>query len=460
MKSMTVRTFVNRFIGGLIICGILLAGCGPTTQSPQATVAPATAAPATAAPATAAPQATEPAAAATDKPTANLEIFSWWTNPGEEDGLFALYDLYRTKYPGIEIVNATVAGAAGINAKQVLKTRMLGGDPPDSFQVHPGAELTATWANTGSLEELDWLYTEQGWYDVLPKDLLDMVTYQGHVYAVNVSVHHGNMLWGNKKLLEENGITKLPETWDEFFKAGEILKAKNIPLLALGDKDKWEDAHLFEDILASVGGAQMYRDLFSGKVSFADPKVTEALGILKRVMQYTNSDHSAYDWGGAAQLMIDGKAATTIMGDWAEGFFIAKNLQPGVDFLYAPTPGTQGIFVIAGDTFGLPKGAKDRANAINWLRVVGSKEGQEAFTVLKGSICARSDCNLEVYPSYLQWSAQDYAKAQLLPSLAHGSAAPEAVASAWNDLLNIFVTDGNVENAQKALVDAAQDLVK
>jgi glucose/mannose transport system substrate-binding protein len=443
MKSVTVKSLVHRLIAGLIILGILLAGCSPAAQAPKATTAP---------------KATAPAAQATDKPTTKLEIFSWWTNPGEEDGLFALYDLYKTKYPGIEIVNATVAGAAGINAKQVLKTRMLGGDPPDDFQVHPGAELLATWANTGKLEQLDWLYTEEGWNSVLPKDLLDMVTYQGHFYAVNVSVHHGNMLWGNKKLLESNGITKLPETWDEFFQMGDTLKAKNIPLLALGDKDKWEDAHLLEDILASVGGPQMYRDLFSGKVPFSDPKVTEALGILKRVMQYTNADHSAYDWGGAAQLVIDGKAATTIMGDWAEGFFVAKKWEPGQDFLYGPTPGTQGIFIIAGDTFALPKGAKDRENAINWLRVVGSKAGQEAFTVKKGSICARNDCNTGIYNSYLQWSAQDYAKAQLLPSLAHGSAAPEAVASAWNDLFNIFVTDGNVENAQKALVDAAQYL--
>lgn len=31
------------------------------------------------------------------------------------------------------------------------------------------------------------------------------------------------------------------------------------------------------------------------------------------------------------------------------------------------------------DSFGLPKGAKNRQNAINWLRLVGSKEGQDTF---------------------------------------------------------------------------------
>lgn len=31
------------------------------------------------------------------------------------------------------------------------------------------------------------------------------------------------------------------------------------------------------------------------------------------------------------------------------------------------------------DSFGLPKGAKDRAEAINWLKVLGSKAYQDAF---------------------------------------------------------------------------------
>ena len=67
-----------------------------------------------------------------------LEIFSWWTGGGEEEGLLALIDEFNEQYPDIEVINATVAGGAGSNAKAVLKTRMLGGNPPDSFQVHAG----------------------------------------------------------------------------------------------------------------------------------------------------------------------------------------------------------------------------------------------------------------------------------------------------------------------------------
>jgi glucose/mannose transport system substrate-binding protein len=49
------------------------------------------------------------------------------------------------RHPNVEVVNATVTGGSGVNAKAVLKTRMLGGEPPDSFQVHAGQELIGTW---------------------------------------------------------------------------------------------------------------------------------------------------------------------------------------------------------------------------------------------------------------------------------------------------------------------------
>src|SRR5690625_5597374 len=56
--------------------------------------------------------------------TGVVEIFSWWTGAGEEDGLLALIDLFEETHDDIEIENAAVAGGAGTNAKAVLATRM------------------------------------------------------------------------------------------------------------------------------------------------------------------------------------------------------------------------------------------------------------------------------------------------------------------------------------------------
>ncbi len=64
-----------------------------------------------------------------------LEIFSWWAGD-EGPALEALIDLYEERNPGVAVDNATVTGGAGVDARAVLRTRMLGGEPPDSFQVH------------------------------------------------------------------------------------------------------------------------------------------------------------------------------------------------------------------------------------------------------------------------------------------------------------------------------------
>lgn len=385
-----------------------------------------------------------------------LEIFSWWTAGGEADGLKAMFEVYKKRFPGVEIINATVAGGAGTDAKAVLKTRMQGGDHPDSFQVHGGAELVDTWVKTGFMESLASLYASEGWLKVLPKDLVDIVSHQGAQYSVAVNVHRGNVLWHNKKIFDENKLTA-PTTWDDFFKVADALKAKGITPLALGDKNKWEASHLFEDVLAATLGADGYRGLWTGKTSWSGDGVKRALDAFARILTYVNSDHAAGTWDQAAQMLIDRKAAMTVMGDWAAGYFTAKGWKANVDYGFAPAPGTSGIFVVVTDTFGLPKRARNREQALNWLKVAGSKDGQEAFNPLKGSICARTDCDAKKFDAYLQSSARDFASNKLVPSEVHGSAAPEGFATAFNDILNLYVTRKDARAAMTALQKACTD---
>ncbi|HET6781059.1 MAG TPA: ABC transporter substrate-binding protein [bacterium] len=385
-----------------------------------------------------------------------LEIFSWWTAGGEADGLNAMFGIYKQRYPGVDIINATVAGGAGTNAKAVLKTRMQGGSPPDSFQVHGGEELTSTWVVTGFMESLTPLYQSEGWLSVFPKDLVNIVSYRGNQYSVPVNVHRGNVLWYNKQIFDQNQL-KAPTTWAEFFTVADTLKGKGITPLSLGDKNKWEAAHLFEDVLVAVLGADGYRGLWNGTTSWTGNGVKRALETFARILTYVNNDHAAGTWDSASQMLLEGKAAMNIMGDWEAGYFTSKAWKPNSDYGFAPAPGTAGVFVVVTDTFGLPRRAPNREQALNWLKVAGSKAGQEAFNPLKGSICARTDCNPAKFDAYLQSSARDFARNKLVPSEVHGSAAPEGFATVFNDVVNLFVTNKNVATAQRALQKACVD---
>src|SRR5947207_2182827 len=70
-----------------------------------------------------------------------LEVFSWWTSGSEAAALRALFKAYKQKNPGVEVLNAAITGGGGSAARPVLQTRLAAGNPPDSWQTHPGYEL-------------------------------------------------------------------------------------------------------------------------------------------------------------------------------------------------------------------------------------------------------------------------------------------------------------------------------
>ncbi len=395
------------------------------------------------------------------KLTGNLEIFSWWTAGGEADGLNEMFKIYAQKYADVKIKNAAVAGGAGTNAKAVLATRMQGGKPPDSFQVHAGQELISTWVKASKMEPITNIWKDAGWDSVIPKDLKDIVSSNGDVWSVPVNVHRGNAIWASTKVMSLAGLTESPATYSDFIKL--LDKAKSLGIsapLALGSKGNWQIAMLFENGVLASGGPDYYKTLFSGKGSFTDSKVKEALTTMKTLFDYVNNDHPTLDWDGAAQRVTAGTSLATIMGDWAKGYFTSLNLSPGKDFIGAPSPGTKGNYVIVCDTFGLPKGAPDRDNAVAWIKVAGSQEGQAAFNPKKGSIPARTDVAKSLFDPVAQSFMDDFKAAKLVPSSAHGSATPEAFATGLNDEMGQFVQKRDVNTTANNLQKLADQFLK
>lgn len=377
-----------------------------------------------------------------------LEIFSWWAGD-EGPALQALIDLYKKRYPNVEVINATVTGGAGVNAKAVLKTRMLGGDPPDSFQVHAGQELTGTWVVADRMEDLTALFNQEGWMNRFPKGLIDLISYKGKIYSVPVNIHRSNVMWYVPAKLREWGVQP-PKTWAEFLTVCQTLKGKGLAApLALGEN--WTQQHLWESVALGVLGAADYNNLWTGKLRFTDPKAVAVWNTFGRVLDCANKDASGLSWQQAVDRVLEGQAAFNIMGDWAAGYMTTtKGLKPGEGFGWAPAPGTAGVFMMLSDSFGLPKGVKNRTNAINWLRLVGSKEGQDAFNPLKGSIAARTDSDPSKYNAYLQSAMRDWKSNRIVGSLVHGAVAPESFMSQFGTVMEIYLSSRNAQAAANA----------
>jgi len=145
-----------------------------------------------------------------------LEIFSWWAGD-EGPALEALINKYEKMYSGVNVVNSTVTGGAGVHAKAVLKTRLLGGDPPDTFQVHAGQELIGTWVVADRMEDLTKLYEQEGWHKVFPADLVKLLSTDKGIWSVPVNIHRSNVMFFIPDNLTKWGVG-VPATWEEFLK--------------------------------------------------------------------------------------------------------------------------------------------------------------------------------------------------------------------------------------------------
>ena len=384
-----------------------------------------------------------------------LEIFSWWAGD-EGPALQALLDRYNELYPDVKVINATVTGGSGVNARAVLKTRMLGGDPPDSFQVHAGQELIGTWVVADRMENLEDLYNEQGWFDKYPEGLLNLLSNRDGIWSVPVNIHRSNVMWYNPEKIAELGVA-VPNSWEEFLAVCPDLQAKGVTPLVVGEN--WTQQHLWESVALGVLGADDWANLWNGSLAFNDPKAQHVWEVYGQVMACTNDDASGLSWQQATDRVISGEAAFNIMGDWAAGYMTTTlNLEPGTGFAWAAAPGTDGVFMMLSDSFGLPKGVKDRQEAINWLKLLGSVEGQDIFNPLKGSIAAHLDSDLSKYNAYLQSAAADWKSNKVVGSLIHGAVAKEAFQSQFGTILEIYLSSGSAQAAANAANAIAQQV--
>jgi glucose/mannose transport system substrate-binding protein len=390
------------------------------------------------------------AVVAQDAPSGDLEIFSWWTGGGEAAGLDALIADFKTKYPDINVINSAVAGGSGVNARAVLTTRMLGGDPPDTFQVHAGQELNALWVNAGLMEPLNDIYEANGWMDQFPQGLLDLISDDaGNIYVVPVNIHRSNVMWFVPANLEKWGVT-VPADWDEFLNdTCPKLQAAGVTPIVIGEN--WTQVHLWESVALATLGDEGYNGLWDGSTSWTSPEAQKIWTTLDGIMKCANDDMNALSWQDASKRVADGEAAFNIMGDWAAGYFLVDlALEPRTGFDWAPSPGTSGTFIMLSDTFGLPKGAPNAPAVKAWLSYLGTAEAQDIFNPLKGSLPANTTAdigNADKYNAYFQSAYQDWTLNTIVGSLQHGAVTSPAFLNGFASIMSSFQADRDGSSA-------------
>jgi len=368
-----------------------------------------------------------------------LEIYHWWTSGGEAAAVGALVDVFEDLYPDTVVIQLAVAGGSGVTMIPIITSLVLAGRAPDAFQMHAGYE-GIDYFEADLLDNINDIWTDNGLEAVIPDVVQSMCQFDGDYYMVPVNIHRSNVVWYNLKELEDIAVDpKDISNWTAFFDACDAFELANPTKDAVALGEAWTQAHLFEQILASQG-IDVYEDWINGEItSGTNADLLAALDILETIMGYTNPDFDDLTWDEATDLLIKNNSIFNIMGDWANGeFLVAKSVYDD-DYGTIAVPGTGDMYGLVVDAFQHPASVAHPKNSDRWLEVVASKEGQDAFNPLKGSISARTDSNLTLYGPYQDWTIADFnSVTYMFPSVVHGSGAPQSFSSELSSVINAF----------------------
>lgn len=322
----------------------------------------------------------------------DLEVTHWWTSGGEAAAVAELAKAFDAT--GNKWIDGAIAGSGG-TARPIMISRITGGDPMAATQFNHGRQAEEL-AQAGLMKDLTAIAEKEKWKDIIrPASLLDSCTIDGKIYCAPVNIHSWQWLWLSNKAFADAGIA-VPKNWDEFVAAAPALEAKGIIPLAVGGQP-WQAAGAFDVLMVAIAGKDVFYKVFKDKdeTVAAGPdiaKVFKAADDARRMSKGTN----VQDWNQATNLVITGKAAGQIMGDWAQGEFQVANQVAGKDYTCLPGLGVNEIISTGGDAFYFPL-LKDEAKSAAQdvlASTLLNPTTQVAFNLKKGSLPVRGDVDL------------------------------------------------------------------
>lgn len=346
---------------------------------------------------------------------AELEVTHWWTSGAEAAAVRVLADAFDAT--GDHWIDAAIGGG-GPTAIATIVARITGGNPPGATLMVHGRQAEEL-VQAGLMRDLTELAEREGWRNIVnPPSLLDACTYDGRIYCVPTNIHSQQWLWLSAAAFSSAGIA-MPKDWNEFVAAAPALEAAGIIPVAMGP-DGFQSLIAFNTILASVGGPDLYIRVYGERdpAVLAGPEVAavfEALATYRAMAAQSRVGN----WNEATNLLITGKAAGQIMGDWAQAEFVFAGLKAGEDYDCLPGLGLQQVANTGGNAFYFPR-VDDPAITEAQLRLASlmiSPEVQVAFNTAKGSMPVRGDVDLASANVCMQRGLEILAHGTLIPAV-------------------------------------------
>lgn len=286
-----------------------------------------------------------------------------------------------------KMTEVTVEAVPSTNIKDKFTTAALSGSGPDIVSLD-NAGWTADLAEMGLLTPID--DKVQTLQDELQADALSTNMYKGHYYGIPWYVNNMVMYY-NKTMFEQAGISAPPESWEELEAC--VQKLKEIGKYGLNFPIGSPGGYTVCSFFMQNGNKIIDTSGEEPKVVFNDASGVEALTYLTNL--YTNykgmpeSVKSTLSWDQVFAPFIQEDVGIVFSGDWA--ISAIKSGNPDLEFGIAPLPvGKEAATILGGYNLAINKNSKNADQAWEFIQWLSSKE-QEGLLPEYNRISARKD---------------------------------------------------------------------
>lgn len=254
------------------------------------------------------------------------------------------------------------------------------------------ADISDVWASNGLMEALA---------SSVPSSTID-----GKQYAIPYTYYQWGIYY-NRDAYKAAGVAEPgPEgvTWDQFLANCETFKAASIDCLTTSSLEQWPVAGIFDYLSLRTNGYQFHADLAAGKVSWTSPEARAVFAEFAKLQPFISEGHAAIKWQDAAALLVQGKAANFVMGNFAVGVFKEGGMtNDNLGFMVFPevTAGIARAEEAPTDTIHLTSGAKNPEDAKTFLAYMASAEAQTKWNAAMGQLPTNKNATVDAADPFL-----------------------------------------------------------
>ena len=265
--------------------------------------------------------------------------------------------------------------------------KLLTADAPDVANWYAGNRM-APFVNSGQFQDVSDVWDENNLHETLASAAASM-TIDGKQWGVPYTYYQWGIYY-NKTAYEQAGV-EVPETWEEFIANCEKFKAAGIDCVTTGTKALWPAAGIFDYLDLRTNGYDFHMDLTAGKVAWTDDRIKATFAEWAKLVEpgYITANHAALDWQDAASLLIQGKAANYVMGNFAVAVFKDGGMTDDtLGFMPFPTinPDVPRAEEAPTDTIHIPAGAKNVDDAKKFLAFIATADVQTKLNEALGQL--------------------------------------------------------------------------